>query len=218
MNPETERPALPDRLSTDASSPHYVAAVLEHDIGIRFNERNARTSRNTASAKAGSNWRRARHSTAAGASADHAEGKGRGLLSLSRPPVKRLARLLAVPSLTCVVVLTGFFTDAATRLAYDLETAAGRVGPADGANTRWCTAYRRVGECVGPYRVQVDRVGAIIVWCKDAGGSTVSSHSTTYHTRFVDTPQTSIIDKPAKDSVVFELERRSGRVVIAVVR
>ena len=39
MNPETERPALPDRLSTDASSPHYVAVVLEHDIGVRFNEK-----------------------------------------------------------------------------------------------------------------------------------------------------------------------------------
>ena len=46
----------------------------------------------------------------------------------------------------------------------------------------------------------------------------MSSHSTTYHARFVDTPQTSIIDKPAKDPVVFELERRSGRVVIAAVR
>ena len=104
-----------------------------------------------------------------------------------------------MPSLTCVVVLTGCFTDAATRLAYDLETAAGRVGPSDGANY---TLVHRVpsnsGECVGPYRIQVDRVGAIIVWCKDAGGSTVSSHSTTYHARFVDTPQTSIIDKPAK--------------------
>jgi hypothetical protein len=126
---------------------------------------------------------------------------------------------MAVPSLTCVVVLTGCFTDAATRLAYDLETAAGRVGPTDGANY---TLVHRVpsnsGECVGPYRIQVDRVGAIIVWCKDAGGSTVSSHSTTYHARFVDTPQTSIIDKPAKDSVVFELERRGGRVVIAAVR
>ena len=66
--------------------------------------------------------------------------------------------------------------------------------------------------------IQVDRVGAIIVWCKDAGGSTVSSHSTTYHARFVDTPQTSIIDKRAKDPVVFELERRGGRVLIAAVR
>jgi len=35
-------PALPDRLSTDPQSKHYVAAVFEHDIGIRFNgkERN----------------------------------------------------------------------------------------------------------------------------------------------------------------------------------
>jgi hypothetical protein len=33
------RPPLPDRLSTDPSSKHYVAAVLEHDIGISFNDK-----------------------------------------------------------------------------------------------------------------------------------------------------------------------------------
>jgi len=33
----TAFPALPDRLSVDPSSPHHVAAVLEHEIGIRFN-------------------------------------------------------------------------------------------------------------------------------------------------------------------------------------
>jgi hypothetical protein len=33
----TALPALPDRLSVDPSSPHHVAAVLEHEIGIRFN-------------------------------------------------------------------------------------------------------------------------------------------------------------------------------------
>jgi hypothetical protein len=32
-----ERPPLPDRLSADARSPHHVAAIFEHDIGIRFN-------------------------------------------------------------------------------------------------------------------------------------------------------------------------------------
>ncbi len=32
-----ERPPLPDRLSTDPRSPHYVSAVLEHPIGIRYN-------------------------------------------------------------------------------------------------------------------------------------------------------------------------------------
>ena len=30
-------PALPDRLSVDPRSPHYVAAVFERDVGIRFN-------------------------------------------------------------------------------------------------------------------------------------------------------------------------------------
>lgn len=33
----SERPPLPDRLSTDPRSPHHIAALLEHDIGIRFN-------------------------------------------------------------------------------------------------------------------------------------------------------------------------------------
>jgi hypothetical protein len=33
----TAPPPLPDRLSVDATSPHHVAAVFAHDIGIRFN-------------------------------------------------------------------------------------------------------------------------------------------------------------------------------------
>ncbi|MFE8646186.1 DUF3297 family protein [Sphingomonas sp. NCPPB 2930] len=32
-------PALPDRLSIDPRSPHHVAAVFEHDIGIRLNDK-----------------------------------------------------------------------------------------------------------------------------------------------------------------------------------
>jgi hypothetical protein len=39
MNEPTPLPPLPDRLSTDARSPYYDAAVLEHEIGIRFNDR-----------------------------------------------------------------------------------------------------------------------------------------------------------------------------------
>jgi hypothetical protein len=37
MNTPVERPPLPDRLSTDARSPYFNAAVFAHDIGIRFN-------------------------------------------------------------------------------------------------------------------------------------------------------------------------------------
>lgn len=32
-----DKPALPDRLSVDPKSPHHVAAIFEHDVGIRFN-------------------------------------------------------------------------------------------------------------------------------------------------------------------------------------
>ncbi|MBI5276871.1 MAG: DUF3297 family protein [Burkholderiales bacterium] len=34
---ESSQPALPDRLSADPRSPHHVAAIFEHDVGIRFN-------------------------------------------------------------------------------------------------------------------------------------------------------------------------------------
>jgi hypothetical protein len=37
MSDIQQRPPLPDRLSVDPQSPHYVAALLEHDIGIRLN-------------------------------------------------------------------------------------------------------------------------------------------------------------------------------------
>ncbi|MYM31900.1 Protein of unknown function [Duganella sacchari] len=42
MNDTTQLPALPDRLSIDPRSKFHVAAVFEHDIGIKFNgnERN----------------------------------------------------------------------------------------------------------------------------------------------------------------------------------
>jgi hypothetical protein len=37
MNDATQLPPLPDRLSVDPTSPHHVASVFEHDVGIRLN-------------------------------------------------------------------------------------------------------------------------------------------------------------------------------------
>ena len=39
MTDTKERPPLPDHLSTDPRSPHYVEAVFEHAVGIRFNDK-----------------------------------------------------------------------------------------------------------------------------------------------------------------------------------
>jgi len=37
MNDTTKLPALPDRLSVNSRSPHYVAEIFEHEIGIQLN-------------------------------------------------------------------------------------------------------------------------------------------------------------------------------------
>ena len=39
MTENTNRPELPDHLSIDPRSPHYLEAVFHHDIGIRFNDK-----------------------------------------------------------------------------------------------------------------------------------------------------------------------------------
>ncbi len=113
----------------------------------------------------------------------------------------------------------GVATDPATRLAADIEDGADRLRPQDGATDSIHHATpSHPGKCEGPYKVQLDKVGAMIVWCKDAAGQTVSSHSTTSHSRHVDTHRTYIVDKGAGETLIVDLERRGGRAVITEVR
>jgi hypothetical protein len=113
----------------------------------------------------------------------------------------------------------GFATDPATRLAADLEAGAGQLRPDNGATDSVHHATpSRAGQCDGPYRVQLDKVGAMIIWCYDAAGNTVSSHSTSSHSRAVDTPRTWIVDKGAGETLIVDLERRGDRAVITNVR
>ncbi len=123
-------------------------------------------------------------------------------------------------AVAAALLLTGCLTDAATRLGYDLQSGAARVGRAEGArHTVVHEVPSKRGECTGPYRVQFDRVGAIIVWCYDASGKdVVSSHSTSHHADRVDTAETRIVDKPAGESLSVVLERRGGRPVIVDAR
>ena len=39
MTDTLQRPELPDHLSTDECSPHFVKAIFEHDVGLRFNDK-----------------------------------------------------------------------------------------------------------------------------------------------------------------------------------
>jgi hypothetical protein len=128
------------------------------------------------------------------------------------------SRLLLLISLT-TVTSCDIGTDTATRLAYDIEAGAGRLGRESGAKySIQHNTPSKPGECIGPYTVQLDKVGALIIWCKDATGHTVSSHSTSYHARFVDTPQTYILEKPAGTTLTIDIERRDGRALVTNVR
>lgn len=126
---------------------------------------------------------------------------------------------LLLPTLLAFTTGCDLFSDAATRLAYDLEAGAGRLGRQAGASTSVRHSMpSKSGDCAGPYKVQLDKVGALIVWCYGAGGETVSSHSTTYHARLVDTPKTYLLEKPAGAPLTITLERRGGRALITDVR
>jgi hypothetical protein len=110
-------------------------------------------------------------------------------------------------------------SDAATRLAADIEAGVERLGTESGARTLvQHVTPSRAGECDGAYAVQLDRVGALIVWCKDAAGKSESSHSTARHARYVDTPQTYIVDKAAGVPLTISLERRGERAVVVDLR
>ena len=129
----------------------------------------------------------------------------------------RIPTLLA--TLATIGGCFGNSTDAATRLAYDIESGVERLGGENGAT--YSIEHRtpsRPGDCEGPYSVQLDKVGALIIWCKDAAGQSVSSHSTSYHARYVDTPETYNLEKPAGAVLTIDIERRDGRVVITDVR
>lgn len=111
----------------------------------------------------------------------------------------------------------GMFTDAATRLAFDLE-AASRNLPRDGDRfTLNHETPSRRGECEGPYTVQLDKVGALVFWCRNESGEVVSSPGTSYHSRFVQTPETFYLEKAAGETLVIELEKRGNDVVIVSV-
>jgi hypothetical protein len=114
---------------------------------------------------------------------------------------------------------SGDWTDAATRIAYDIESAVDQLGRSDGDRlTVEHLTPSKGGECAGPYTVQLDQVGALIVWCKDGAGTTVTSHSTSYHNNHVVTPKTWIVEKGAGESLLIDLERQGTRVVIKDVR
>lgn len=121
---------------------------------------------------------------------------------------------LKIICLILVIFGCGTFTDPATRIAYDIEEGVKHLSKSDDKYTLQHKTPSKAGECEGPYKVQFDKVGALIIWCYNESGETVSSHSTSYHARFVDTPETYLLDKGAGETLVIELQQRGNKAVI----
>lgn len=134
--------------------------------------------------------------------------------------VGRDMRPLFTLLLIAVVSLSGCgsFTDGATRIANDIEANVKRLSQQEGATfTIRHATPSKTGDCAGPFKVQFDKVGLLVIWCKDSGGQVVASHSTSYHRRFIDTAETYIVEKPAGAVLLIQIERKNGRAVITKV-
>jgi hypothetical protein len=131
----------------------------------------------------------------------------------------RMKIALRMTALVAMFLLSGcdVFTDAATRLAYDIESAAKKLKNHGDKFTLYHETPSKRGECGGPYTVQFDKVGALIIWCKDEDGKVSTSPGTSYHRRFVQTPETYYLDKAAGETLVIELEQQRDKVVIVKV-
>jgi len=121
-------------------------------------------------------------------------------------------------------------TDAATRVAYDIEAGTGRLGSREGSRTEIRhTPSRWPGGCAGSYTLVIDAGGAdalghgnfrtrensgsLHVRCYGSDGN-AHSWGTTYHLRFVEVPAAVQIQKNYNETAVIEVERKSGKAFV----
>jgi hypothetical protein len=126
----------------------------------------------------------------------------------------------AIMFILFVLCLAGcsVFEDAATSIAYDIERGVRHLGNKEGSSYVIVhDAKSRAGADARTIKVQFDKVGALIVWYSDADGEVLESGSTSYHSQFVDIPETIIADKPIDAALRIEVARRSGRAIVVAV-
>ena len=107
-------------------------------------------------------------------------------------------------------------TDAATRVAYDLEAGSRKLAGSGAASyTVDHAPSARPEGCTGPYTLQLSQESSLLVWCNDpATRKPVASHTTTYHLNYVSVPKTFIVEKEAGEHAFISLTREGSRIVV----
>jgi hypothetical protein len=129
------------------------------------------------------------------------------------PWMKGVARFLATIALVAC-------TDAATRVAYDIEAGAKKLRGSAAATLTVDHAPEATPEgCPGGYTLQLSKASALLVWCQDAiGAPSASSHTTTYHLNYVIVPETLVIHKERGEHVLLELTKQGDAVAVLGLR
>jgi hypothetical protein len=128
------------------------------------------------------------------------------------------------------LLLAGACSDAATRVAYDIEGSISRLPAADGSRIEIPHSPSRWPEgCAGSYALVIeagasDALGAGNFRTREGSGplhvdcyrSDGNPHawSTTYHLRFVVVPQRVRVEKKSNEAAVIEIERRAGKAMV----
>ncbi len=145
----------------------------------------------------------------------------RAMLRIRRFAATRQRLMFAFVLPLAVAACTGnLLTDAATRVANDVETGANALRHS-GAQTLVVdhTPQATPDGCPGGYTLQFIKDSLIGVWCQEKiGGPSVSSHVTTYHLNFVTVPKTWIVHKDRGQHALIELSKRGDRIEVTDVR
>jgi hypothetical protein len=125
---------------------------------------------------------------------------------------------------TALALLAAAFTtdctDAATRIANDLESGAKALRRSSAQSSTVDHAPKVEPEgCPGGYKIQLTKDSALVVWCEDSpDGPSVGSHTTTYHLNYVTVPETLSIFKRAGEHLELELQKRGDSAAVVAVR
>jgi hypothetical protein len=139
----------------------------------------------------------------------------------------QIARAVA---LVAIAMFASACTDAATRVAYDIESGSKKLGSAEGSRIEIRHVPSRWPEgCAGSYTLHIGKGSATADGNgnfhinRDANGLSVRCYNssgnphawgTTYHLRFMDVPEAVDIEKQGGAAAVIEVERRGGRAAV----